>query len=43
MPDPLDQEQAQELVEDIEGDLLRLARIHGDLEKSDELIRKWDQ
>jgi hypothetical protein len=43
MPDPFDKEQAQELVEDIEGDLLRLARIHGDLEKSDELIRKWDQ
>jgi hypothetical protein len=43
MPDPFNQEQAQDLVEDIDGDLLRLARIYGDLEKSGDLIKKWDQ
>jgi len=34
--------QARELVEDIENNLQRLARLHTDLEMSRKLLEKWD-
>ena len=42
IPASFDKKQAQELVEDIENDLLRLIHVHADLEKSRALLEKWD-
>jgi len=41
IPASFDKKQAQELVEDIENDLYRLAHVYVDLEKSRKLLEEW--
>ncbi|MCE0523364.1 MAG: hypothetical protein LV480_10695 [Methylacidiphilales bacterium] len=43
IPVSFDKKQAEELVEDIENDLHRLTRVHTALEKSLQLLEKWDR
>ena len=43
IPASFDKKQAQELVEDIENDLYRLAHVYVDLEKSRKLLEEWDR
>jgi hypothetical protein len=43
IPVSFDKKQAQELVEDIENDLYRLAHVYVDLEKSRKLLEEWDR